>query len=163
MFKIHSISHSTRRDKGSKRKSNYEPECQQKHGAKLRSDLRNNCLPAFSRKSQLHKHSPRTILLFAVTCLRDNTMKDYLLNQIFHNMDETASILRISRRTLQGLINSKPYYSLMGKRRKVFSLKDIAKLHEAMSCHSDSSNVTVNGTGISAGQSEELLLIKHAH
>jgi hypothetical protein len=46
-------------------------------------------------------------------------------------MDETAEMLRISRRALQDLVKLHPHYYSNG-RRKLFTESDIAALREAM-------------------------------
>jgi predicted DNA-binding protein YlxM (UPF0122 family) len=57
------------------------------------------------------------------------------------SMDEAADTIGISRRTLQDLIKTHPFYS-MYKSRKRFSRSDIKHLHKALSCRSNLSNVT---------------------
>src|SRR6185436_3297790 len=48
-------------------------------------------------------------------------------------MDEAASELRISRRSLQDFLRVHPYYRTFG-RRKLFSREDINRLIEALPC-----------------------------
>src|SRR5262245_43130408 len=53
-------------------------------------------------------------------------------------MDEVAAKLRISRRFLQTMIRSHPYYRLAG-RKKLFTDEDVSRLIEAMPCPGNSS------------------------
>jgi hypothetical protein len=74
-------------------------------------------------------------------------------------MEEAASKLRISRRYLQGFLKNYPYYHSAG-RKKLFTLEDINRLVEAMSCRGSSSRPAKakRRTGTSEGSTLELLL-----
>lgn len=50
---------------------------------------------------------------------------------IFHSMEEVAEMFHISRRTLQNLIKTRPFYRMAG-RRKIFSESDLLKLYESL-------------------------------
>jgi hypothetical protein len=65
------------------------------------------------------------------------------LPKIF-TMDEAADYLRISRRLLQDIIKTKPYYRTAG-RRKLFTEGDLTMLVESMPCPESSSSRPVMG------------------
>jgi hypothetical protein len=73
---------------------------------------------------------------------------------ILNTMDEVAAILRISRRTLQDLIKIHPYYKVVGKRRKLFSLTDIEKICDAVQFPLNSLSATAQAADAFPGLSE---------
>ena len=76
-----------------------------------------------------------------------------------HTMDETATKLRISRRSLQDFIRDYPYYRSFG-RKKLFTDEDVARLIEALPCPGNSSRPAraKRRSGTSGGNTSASLL-----
>ena len=53
-----------------------------------------------------------------------------------YTMEEAAAFMKVSRRKMQDLVKTYPFYALNGN-RKLFSQAQIEQLYEAMTCRKD--------------------------